>query len=308
MKQYIKYLVLSIGITAFMVFVLGESVARQCPNSYRYKNEYMKSNANEIKTLVFGGSRIYYSIKPDILGRGTFSLAQVSQPLAMDEWLFFKWKDDYDSLNTIIIEINNSNVLGGNFEKGSEWYRGIYYTLYMNYKRETFYSKYNFEFANMAGFRNKVQKGIAHLIIGYNHIECDSLGWGTSYKTRSEDDAFDLESNVTAAIGRHNKTDYSNFDRNKSSLERITKYCKANRIRMILISAPVTDEYYSKINKDQIQMVEEVSTYLIGKYNIEYKNYMSDERFSGLDFYDADHLSHQGSIKFSNILKNDFGL
>lgn len=87
----------------------------------------------------------------------------------------------------------------------------------------------------------------------------------------------------------------------------IVRLCKAYHIRLIVISPPTYKNYQSLITSKGLNSMKNVVKSMIKYYpNLEYKNYIFDQRFDIEDFYNSSHLSEKGAKKFSQIFKNDF--
>jgi hypothetical protein len=57
------------------------------------------------------------------------------------------------------------------------------------------------------------------------------------------------------------------------------------------------------LNGDRIKKIVAIATELADSSNgIHYTNYLDDPRFGKLDFYDADHLNHDGAKKLTEII------
>lgn len=92
---------------------------------------------------------------------------------------------------------------------------------------------------------------------------------------------------------------------NKKYLDELFSKLKDADIKAVIITTPCFSSYYTNINsKKYLRMQNEIKS-LSQKYNVEYHNYLKDNRFTIEDFFDSDHLNARGAEKFSNILKND---
>jgi hypothetical protein len=92
MKKFLK-----IFIYFFIPIVIAsaclEVYMRHIPNSYKYKDEWMKKNGNTVETLILGSSHAYYGINPEYLSWKAFNLANVSQDLERDFFVLDKYKE-----------------------------------------------------------------------------------------------------------------------------------------------------------------------------------------------------------------------
>ena len=83
--------------------------------------------------------------------------------------------------------------------------------------------------------------------------------------------------------------------------------CQQRGVELVIVLPPVYHEFYQLADKEQIQKVDEGFNLITNQYkNVRYLNYLADDRFTDLDFYDGNHLnSDVGAVKFSQILAKD---
>lgn len=305
MRNFIKYLIVALALPAFISLVFIEALARRCPNSYAYKHDTVTQRGEYITTLLLGGSRAYHGIDPAYIDEGAFSLANVSQPLYLDCWVLKKYHPFLPHLRTVILEVNNANIAGSaDMGKGMEWFRLIYYGLYMDYPTPLF-SRYHFEVCNFTNAKRKAVETIHALRGNKNHTPCSASGWGMEYGTAEKFDPISFAETARVAAQRHNHPVREHFDFSLQKLEEIALYCNENNLRLILVTTPLSSEYRNAANPTQFDFLAEAMERMKRKYGAEYLDYANDPRFQGKDFYDGDHLSHQGAAKFSSIFKED---
>lgn len=283
------------------LFIIGECLARIAPNEYKYKEAWMREHGNDVRTLVFGSSHGYYGISPNDLGEDAFSLANVSQTIAYDEYLLRRYQ--HRNLKNIIIPISYFTMIAGDLENGEEWYRAIFYKLYMGYPKHSDFSIYNFEIFSFQSYKAKITS-----IFEKSQPKYDEKGWGTSYTLdRKDKENWDKSISIKAAQ-RHTKDDFSRLNQNYNYLKYMARYCRNNGIRMILVTTPVWKSYYIHLKKKQLNVMSSSIKKLANEENVEYHNYLCDPRFVEDDFYDGDHLSNVGAKKFSKILRQELNL
>lgn len=307
MKRFLTYSSLFLAIMLGIIGV-AEIIARQYPNSYAYKKQWMDQNAARVRTLVLGGSHTYYAVKPDLLGPDAFSLANVSQPPEYDYWLLSSYIDRCENLKTVIMVADEANFFDKPMEDVPiEWYRCRYYRIYMDYPKHSKCSKYNFECTDIGTFTRKLPPAIKYLLTGEYSLECDSLGFGSSFTTPDHFDAELMEHKAIGIAEHHRCDDWSQVDRNFADVMHVAQLCKEKGIRLILVTPPMWDGFVKKVSKHQLDVMYECVAKIRKATGALYGDYLRDSRFSGVDFYDPDHLSRQGAEKFTAILKQDFG-
>lgn len=308
MRRFIKYSILFIGILV-SILAIAEAVVRHYPNSYKYKHEWMTSNSMRVKTLILGGSHTYYGIEPSILGDSTFNLANVSQHPEYDYRLLKKYGDRCKNLKNLILVVDAVNVFDPPIEQlEGDRERCTYYRIYMGCDKHSLLSRYGLELLNIGTFKRKFTPALKYLITGRYTPDCNTLG------RYDKDDGIDAGNNLEnlkaaslKAVERHRCNDWSQVEYNRSWLDSLCCYCQNRDIQIILVTPPTWKDYYQNVNPKQIREMENVAAHVTERFNrAKYRNYMTDNRFVASNFIDGDHLSRQGAIKFTTILKTDF--
>ena len=103
-----------------LVIILSalEYIAQSSPNSYKYKDEYIDKNCDSIKTLILGSSHSFYGINPEYLGNNSFNLANVSQDLKFDLYLFKRYIEKCKNLKTLIVPISYFSLYETPLDRG----------------------------------------------------------------------------------------------------------------------------------------------------------------------------------------------
>lgn len=303
MRNFLTYII-AVFIPIALFLGIGEYLVRQVPNPYKYKEEWMEKHQQEVETLILGGSQTFYGVKPNLISGKAFNLANVSQGLRYD--YFFLKKFYCPNLKTIIIPISYPTMYGRDLEKGKEWYRAIFYKIYMDYPAHSDYSRYNFEFTNFRTFKGKLTKYFDQS----NDYGCDKWGWGNTYLLSKKNLAkWNDGSEAKKAEERHTRRDWDDAliwaEENKSFLKEIAEECEKRGIKLVLITTPCWKSYVSLLSKRQMNNTREIIQQLQNQYHIQYLDYLQDSRFVDSDFYDSNHLSEIGAAKFSRILNGD---
>lgn len=297
MKKFLITL-LAFFIPVLCVLAGLEYLVRNAPNEYQYKAEWMEKNASRVETLILGTSHAFYGINPSYLGPNAFSLAASAQSLQYDEFLFFKYAPKCKNLKTVILPISYFTLFSGDMEDGSEWWRAINYKVYMDCPYHSSFSKYNFFISNSEPFRAKLTK----IIKGNTIIECDSLGFGYPIYRKSTPTLDDAS--VATWVKHHTAKDFSCVQKNKQHIFKIADYCQTNHIRLVIVTTPTWKTYYERLNQSQLAVMNEFIGLLTSKYHATYFNCMQDDRFVATDFTDCNHMSCDGAIKLTKIIKD----
>lgn len=87
-------------------------------------------------------------------------------------------------------------------------------------------------------------------------------------------------------------------------LRDIISYCKEHKITPVLITTPFSKPYIELVSQDFLQEFEATVTGIATDMDVSYYDYSRDERFYSnlVHFSDADHLSEEGAVYFTDIL------
>lgn len=303
MKRFIIYII-SVLLPVLLILGVGEILVREVPNPYKYKEKWMETHQDEVELLVMGGSQTFYGVRPEYLDGKAFNLANVAQDLRHDYFLLKKF--NCPRLKTIILPISYPTLFSDELENTNEWYRAIFYNIYMDYPAHSNFSKYNYEIFNMRTFWGKVYQYFkAPKDMGY-----DKWGWGATYKlNRKKMQKWRDGSEAKAAEKHHTCSNWEKAleyaEDNVTILKNIANDCNQGGKKLILISTPCWKSYTKLLNQRQLSKSYEIIYSLQKEYSFVYLDYLNDKRFEADDFYDSNHLSDIGAEKFSKILNED---
>lgn len=268
-----------------------EVYVRSLPNSYKQKYQWMEQHADEVEVLLLGNSHGLFGLRPEVFLRKTYNLCNVSQIFEYDEFLLRHFLPKCPRLTDVFLIVDNSNLFDPPLEL-TEDFRCAYYRIYMHYPKHSFFSKYGFELSHVEAFKEKLIKG---------GDTCDSLGWNPDYTKAAR-----IPSNVSPASARmaaehHRCKDWAYAEANREALLRICDLCRQYNVRLILLQAPVTHAYYERVDQHQRNFLRRCCSMA----GMECADYTQDPHFSDDDFFDADHLTDVGALKWSTMIAAD---
>jgi hypothetical protein len=88
-------------------------------------------------------------------------------------------------------------------------------------------------------------------------------------------------------------------------MKELAEFCRSHHVQLVLITTPCWHSYYDNLNSEQLTKMYELTHKFIQENNLPYFDYLKDSRFKADDFYDSNHLSDVGAIKFTKILDKD---
>lgn len=286
-----------------ILFVIIEVGLFFRPNIYSYKYQYAKLHQKDIKVLLLGSSHIEEGIKPELIGQGTFNMAISARLKEYDAALAEELVPQLDSLQAIVMPVDYTNFFFGREKRNPSEKKApvdllgtcrCMHTKYMGtridpiwYWSEILNSKLNF----MSRFWNNAQV----------LQECDSLGFvKLDIKDRKPNWEYRaLPSLLDASL----PIDQESYKETFSIYETIARATHRNGIRLLLVSTPVYKTYQESVHPVMLSDMKEFVGKLQEKYpNVEYYNFLYDNRFQSEDFNDSSHLTDIGAEKFSRIL------
>lgn len=305
MKRFLISVFLLAITSCFVITIVAifeEYKIRQVPNPYKYKYEWMQKNAEEVEILVFGSSHTFYGIRPEFFENKAFSLSNVSQGFRQDQFLLEYWAHRYKNLKTVIFPISFFSWFGRGLEYGSESFRCRYYKIYMDCDLYPDISLYNLELSDIKTAKIKMNK----YKVNDKDFGCDAYGWGTTYNlSRKNIEIWNDGTEAEAAVKRHTVKSWDYIDQNYAYLKDIAEFCRSRQIQLVLITTPCWHAYYDNLNKEQLSKMYSLTHKLVNQYKLLYLDYLKDKRFNSKDFFDSNHLSDIGAIKFTKILDHD---
>ena len=304
MKRFLINILLFYSFT-IAFFVSLEFLARQAPNPYKAKAEYMSQHADTIEILVFGSSHNYYGLRPELFSMSTYSLANVSQGVYYDYTLLDRYIDSCPNLKYVICDMSVFSPISRRMEEGKESFRVTFYELYMGFDNHSAFSKYNYELSNPEIFKTKIGLGVKELIHKSDLNALYPGGVDDSYtanvkKVEGWDEAIE-------AVERHVRPfDEKLYRESNAYFMKIAELCKSHNVVMVYVTTPAMSGYFKSIPSERIELMQRVVNNTRSVWEKTYYiNLLDDDRFGDEDFYDCDHLNYEkGAVKLSKILRD----
>jgi len=296
-----KKLIIKTLLLVSPILLLGVSMEhqlRQIPNDYSYKKNYLDNHSGEIQILILGASSVYFGINPVYISDNAFNACHVSESLEWSYKIFKKYQNKLNSLDIIILQIAYP-TLWFKLETDIESWRTKNYTVYYGINSNSL--KNNFELLSNPLLVN-IERLMKYYFEKKNDLACNSLGWGTGYKSEW---ATDLHEAAKKTALRHTVDIFSEeniiqFNENMKVLNLFSEFCKQQNISLVFLTPPVYLTYRENIDYDQSnEMVKTINNFVKEHSNCYYLNFFDNNVFVAKDFFDADHLNELGAEKLS---------
>ena len=311
--KLILFLLPVVAIVFFLEYKLSLT-----PNSYKIKRKYFEEQLDSIKVMVLGSSETQSDVLPGYFSYRGFNLANVAQPLYYDKELVLSYMDRMPHLRMVIISLNYTSFYYELADTREYWREYYYYRFwgisnselpFIDIKKVSLIALYSWPEVRKIinnGFGNDYTRGDKK--IGYNGgLDIANLPSGGPIKdtgSLAKDARFTI-----AFIGKSLKE--KRFDSNYAYINTLVDSLSRKKIKVVLISAPVSKEMYGYMNDStyinsgiNIKTQKAIST-ICQKYGCRYYNFTNDDRFNSADFSNSSHLNSLGAIKFSKILNDE---
>jgi len=293
MKVFFKLITVFL-LPIFLVGISVELLERNIPNSYQLKDRELKKTSSEIETLILGSSHAYYGLNPNYFEKNTFNFAGVSQSIDIDRRILETYEPKLKNLKNVIIRLSYTTLFEQLKETSEKWrikdyeiYTEINLSSNMKYQSELFSMK----------LENNLDDIFNYYIYKENLVKTSNLGWGEELNGQAKSSKQKMGE---AIAKKHSIANKEYFEANKETLASLIKYCQQNNVNVYLITFPAHQAYVSNLESEQLNLTVETGKLMQANYsNCYYYNFLKSESFNSEDFYDVDHLNHQGAKKMS---------
>lgn len=303
MKRFLIYILLFfVPVLVFLVCL--EITVRNVPNEYKYKAEWMETNAESVETLILGTSHAFYGIDPSFFKETAFSLANSAQPIRYDAFLFSKYSKRMKKLKRVILSISYFTLFDAYDEKaeGENW-RAVNYKVYFDDPQISDLSKNSLFIFHPKPLEEKFKR----FLKGDTILACSKNGFGYPIFREHQKHILDNAS-AQVWVNHHTPKDWRGLKNNYGYFKQIAEECKNMHVQLVVVTTPTWHTYYERLDKKQLAKMHEIICDLQKKYPIRYIDMLKDKRFIDNDFTDCNHMSCVGAKKLSSIICKELSL
>ncbi len=286
-----------------ILLVLGgvEFEVRKMPTTLSTKKALLDRRAARTDVLVLGNSQAFLGIDPGRLSDSATSAAAHSQSLRCDEAITTLYLGQMGRLRTVVISLSYFS-LRYLLEQSEPW-REFFYRYYFQVPEETpvRWPWHPRHFLFMANYGGKNTLGL--LVYGASRdLGIDRRGWfpsGCGADVLSEAEGAARMAQHTRAMRE------SAVAGNTRLLDRFIARLRQRGIAVVLATLPVSRTYSVHMDGRIHQELTTVVGGLAARHGASFRDYLTDSRFTRMDFYDYDHLCAAGAQKFTDVLKTE---
>lgn len=288
MKTFLQKI--SIYLLSFIAFCFILSVSVNM-FSNRFENTY--------STLIMGDSHVRYGINDRIFDNAiNTSIEGQSMSLTYHKLKWFVKNSKKGTIENVIINIGYHSL--------SENKNKLYYNRALTQYLPIIPFKEQLDRYIYSNKKLNVIKGFFRGIMTNRKIlsnkKIQNLSFVGGYLERDKQNLSSKGLNKT--INRHFNKEYKSIsDRELNYYSKCIELCKKNKIKLYLVSLPITLEYKNNVPKKYIYHLNRFIKSIPGANYLDYKSLLNTS--NKLYFSDYDHLNTNGCNTFSKILFND---
>ena len=281
-----------------LCLIIMEKIVVMIPNSYSYKNNFIKENGNQIEAIAIGHSQLYDGFNPKYFGLKSFNLCNSAQSYKDDCYILEQLLPYMPNLKLVIMPIGYyevTDVIASENDLFND--------------RSSFYYEYmGIDYGGNLPFKNKFEicypqrakdKIISYYILHEDIIGCDSLGMRSTHKLK--DRKYKLGTDQLERQYTCTSIDSFGVKHGKYLIKAI-ELLQNKSIDILLVSSPYYWKAFHNVNMEQKKYISKYIGELCEKYNVEYLNLESDTCFKTNDFFNETHLSEYGAELFTKKL------
>lgn len=292
------------GIHAAFVgslFLLNSSYLN-LPSEFSIKHKQL-SLLESVDVLVLGSSHTYFGVDASEISSTSYNAALSSQSYKYDFLVLNSLIRRQVKVHCVLLPISSLSR-GYDVETGVEQWRKYQY--WHRYNLHVFALQDYFDIRSYIAIMGDVDAlgSLRCIVTGNvksqaNNVRADGtavVGDGGISSSMAQTQAADAATRHLSSTGTNGEYWF----------RKIVTLCKSSNSKLILISTPVTREYYqlvsTKLKHDQKELYEIAKS--INK-DVVFRDYSQNRSFVYRDFWDCDHLNPTGAKKLGRLIRRD---
>jgi len=287
-----------------------EYATARIPTLHSLKRQRLLALSGKIDTLILGSSSANHGLAPKEMSGVVFNFALVSQPLYYDD-RFLTWAVPLlPRLKRVIIQIEYTSLPAQLYDSPENW-RQYSYELEFGFPPARQRDWLDIRMFSRVAlrtpqyYRQSLVPALAALAHGRNGLmrdenldAMDDRGWCIAPVRL---DPARLDAAVTLAY--HNSYwDRSHRSENLTYLRHMLSLLRDRHIDTVLVTLPVWRTYLAGIRPAEWSSTQAVMREMTGAYGARYFSFFDRPDFDPEDFYDSNHLSARGAVRFTRLL------
>lgn len=291
MKKFLSDILLTALFGLFFIIV-SDLIALKANNPFKEKYNNLIRNCDSIEILLVGNSHIAQNVDEEILGPDCCNMAMGGSGGRFPKDVAEKFVPLLSNLNTLIINLDYIPEIDSSKLQREPKPIDLSWNKKMIFLHSAYWDVYD-GLNNKSAFLNDQTKSFItgtdiYLVGLLEDTTYESTWWNSNKLDKISVEEYEEKINIITSLA---------------------KLCKQNSIRFIVITTPASDEFCSKTQIHQIQIMHHIMDSISTIYPLEYGEYLCDGEFRDLSYYsDYGHLNHRGATLFTKRVKKDFNL
>jgi hypothetical protein len=284
-----------------ILFLLNSSYSN-LPSEFSIKNKQLLL-LESVDVLVLGSSHTYFGVDASEISSTSYNAALSSQSYKYDFLVLNSLIRRQVKVNCVILPISSFSR-GYDVETGVEQWRKYQY--WHRYNMHVFALQDYFDIRSYIALMGDADAfgSISRIVSGNANVDLYNVGIdGTGSNQDGGISRSKAHTQAVESAKRHLSDDSSN---GVYWFRKTVELCNASKISLILISTPVTDEYFqlvsTKLTRDQNELYRIAKSL---KTDVVFRDYSRTRSFVYRDFYDCDHLNPTGAKKLARLIRRD---
>jgi hypothetical protein len=322
MKLFFKRILFFLVLILLTLLVLEYIARKHFPvrTDLHVKFESLQTQKDAVEILVLGNSHLEKAVNPEFIQANTFNMAFSAQDLYYDYHVFEHFADQLHSLHSLIIGVDYFSF---GYDESSN---AMYYV--RDYHRELGIRPRNgisyLYLLNHSVFWLNRPKFVRYLFSGFPEKQAEAFCDQLKLPEKSQHKQLLLASGFRATFSsleqeeleQHaqqiSKSARLNYDaaiekENAGYLEQILKIAEHKKLRVLLVQAPVSSAYESRISVKQKERFSSILKQILDKYpGVDYLDATAWLQDEPACFYNSNHLNEKGAESFSLDLDQQF--
>ena len=245
-----------------MIVIAVDLIALKVDNPFKKKYQYLVENSDKIKILLLGNSHIAQNIDETSLSPYSLNMAVGGSGFCHHKAVADKFIPLLTDLNTIIINLDYIPEVDTSMKHKEIKPIDVSWGKKMNFLHSAYWNVYDGVINKSAFLSNQIKPQIN----GTNNRFVGTL----------KDTTYHPKWWRSSEIG---KISIEEYEENINEISFFAQLCSKNGFRLIVLTAPVSDELCMRIKESQILKMQYLMDSISAQYPFEYRNYLCDEQF-----------------------------
>lgn len=287
------------------------------PNNYSIKRQQLNVLSGRIDTLILGSSSTYFGVVPKQLSGTAFNLAYLIQPLYYDDQLLTRVLPQLPRLRRVIVTVQYISLFFELDDFVGSW-RQYFYEQEWGIPPARFGDRMDIRMWSRVALLTprfsvqSVRPALSGLARGARVLPTtpgvearDDRGWWPA--GFGDDDPARLNAAYAARrLAQYDEMMNVNHEQaNLRYLKHILSVLHEHDIECVLVSLPVWSTFRNGMRADMWDRTQSDIQHLVKDYDVRYLSFLNSPQLEAADFFDVDHLSPRGAIRFTKMLNAD---